>query len=111
MLTTANTKPSERRAKVLVSMGAVALLAGCGGANIASQGLPAASNVATHTSSQPNGANGSSTSTKARSPLARHIRYIVKDLGTLGGPLSEVAPDGTTIFENARGNVVGGADT
>jgi probable HAF family extracellular repeat protein len=40
---------------------------------------------------------------------AKHSRYILKDLGTLGGPLSNVTT-GTQVI-NDKGIVVGGADT
>ena len=40
---------------------------------------------------------------------ATHRRYILKDLGTLGGP-SSVVPFFAQILNN-RGTVVGGADT
>ncbi|MBV9062738.1 MAG: hypothetical protein JOY77_07390 [Alphaproteobacteria bacterium] len=58
----------------------------------------------------PNAVGGSRVADKPQTP-GRPARYILKDLGTFGGPSSYIQPDGTTIFENRSGTVVGAADT
>jgi len=54
-------------------------------------------------------ANSKGDSAEARSEKRAHRRYILKDLGTLGGPASQLSFFAKIL--NNRGTVVGNADT
>src|ERR1700737_4390137 len=54
-------------------------------------------------------ANTKGDSTEARGEKSAHRRYILKDLGTLGGPASQLGFSAKIL--NNRGMVVGNADT